>query len=107
MTRRLNVKLDARVDLLRQFDWFYERSPQTALRFFERANEMFEFLRVSPFVGRPWPRPPRRLPGLRVISLTGFERVLIFYRPAGNTIEVIRAIHGARDLRPALKSRSW
>ncbi len=96
MTRRLNVRLDARVDLLQQFDWFYERSPQTALRFFERANEMFEFLRVSPYVGRLWPRPPRRLPGLRVISLRG---------PARNTLEIVRVIHGARVLRPALRSR--
>lgn len=39
-----------------------------------------------------------RLWGLRRVPITGFGNYLIFYRPIEGGIEVVRVIHGARDL---------
>ena len=36
--------------------------------------------------------------GIRVWSIAGFENHLIFYRPIEDGIDVIRVIHGARDI---------
>jgi toxin ParE1/3/4 len=39
-----------------------------------------------------------RYTGLRSWPITGFERILIFYRPTADGIEVLRILHGARNL---------
>jgi toxin ParE1/3/4 len=36
--------------------------------------------------------------GIRLWRIRGFERYLIFYRPIPDGIEVIRVLHGARDI---------
>jgi toxin ParE1/3/4 len=35
---------------------------------------------------------------VRAWSVRGFENYLIFYRPLSNGIDVVRVIHGARDI---------
>jgi toxin ParE1/3/4 len=39
-----------------------------------------------------------RLAGMRRVPVTGFEYYLIFYLPHEGGIDVIRVLHGARDL---------
>jgi len=39
-----------------------------------------------------------RLSGLRQWRVKGFESYLIFYRPIPEGIEVLRVLHGARDI---------
>ena len=46
----------------------------------------------------------RRQQGGDVGRIKGFEKHLIFYRPAADGIEVIRVIHGARDIDSVLES---
>ena len=36
--------------------------------------------------------------GVRVWSIKGFENYVIFYRPTGAGIDVVRVIHAARDI---------
>jgi len=38
------------------------------------------------------------LSGLRSLPVQGFEKHLVFYRPPKEGIEVVRVLHGARDL---------
>jgi toxin ParE1/3/4 len=38
------------------------------------------------------------LADLRQWPVPGFEKYLIFYRPAEDGIDVVRVLHGARDL---------
>ncbi len=40
----------------------------------------------------------RDLSGLRSLPVHGFEKHLVFYRPTKEGIEVVRVLHGARDL---------
>ena len=39
-----------------------------------------------------------RLTGLRVFPVRGFPKHLIFYRPVADGIELVRVLHGARDV---------
>ena len=45
----------------------------------------------------------RQLSGMRRFPISGsFERVLIFYFPLADGIDVVRVIHGSRDLETAI-----
>ena len=45
-----------------------------------------------------------RLDGLRVWRIDGFPNHLIFYRPIEGGIEIIRVLHGARDIDAVLEA---
>lgn len=45
---------------------------------------------------------PRALREVRVWPVPGFPRFLIFYRVTAKTVEVIRVLHSARDVRRVL-----
>jgi len=71
---------------------------RAATRFLEQAHQTFRWLAESPEMGRRWRSKNERLCGLRVWRVRGFPRWLIFYRPASRLIEIVRVIHGARNL---------
>lgn len=79
-----------------------EVSPETAWRFYDAAASTFEDLARVPGIGEPWKSSQPHLAGVRVFRLKGFEKHLVFYRPVGAVIEIIRVLHGARDLDRAL-----
>ena len=49
-------------------------------------------------LGERWPSANPRLAGLRSWRIEGFEKHLIFYRPADDGIDIVRVIHAARDV---------
>jgi toxin ParE1/3/4 len=73
-------------------------SPQAAIRFLEKAEESFRLLARSPELGGLCTFPHPRMSGIRVWSVKGFPNHLIFYRPIEHGIEVVRVLHGARDI---------
>lgn len=73
-------------------------SPASAERFLARVEETLGVLERMPRMGRPWPRPPRPLKGLRVLAVTGFPNHLVFYMPAPGGIVFVDLIHGSRDI---------
>jgi plasmid stabilization system protein ParE len=42
---------------------------------------------------------------LRMFRVTGFEKILVLYRPMAEGIEIIRVIHGSRDLQRLVNQR--
>jgi toxin ParE1/3/4 len=77
-------------------------SPQSAEDFHRAFNNTCELLLHTPEMGshRGFYNPS--LDDLRMMRLHNFKNYLIFYRPPREgKIEIIRVIHGARDL-PAL-----
>ena len=67
-------------------------------RFLLAAHETFIFLSHNPKIG--W-HPRFRVPELktaRIFSVSGFEKMLVFYRPTNQGIEVLRVIHGTRNI---------
>jgi toxin ParE1/3/4 len=81
-------------------------SLETALRFYDAASATFGKLAGMPGIGERWPSVNPRVAELRVWRIEGFEKYLIFYRTQDDEIEIIRVIHGARDIETILESES-
>ena len=81
-------------------------SEEQALRLYDAADATFRLLREHP---ERWPlcelNHPR-LKDLRRCSIVGFRNHLVFYHLEGEVVEVIRILHGARDILPILSS-NW
>lgn len=75
-----------------------------AHRFARSARGTAEWLTQTPLVGAQREVSCSRLAGLRSWPVKGFENWLIFYRPVDGGIEVIRVLHGARDLDSVLEA---
>ena len=99
MTQRFTVLPAADRDLDEQADYLARKAGlATALRFFEATAATFETLVRMPGMGERRESQVPRLAGLRVSRVTGFENHLVFYRPAEGGIEIVRVLHGARDI---------
>jgi toxin ParE1/3/4 len=94
-----DVRPKARQDLRDQaFYYATEVNQELGHRFLVAAHDTFGLLATQPEMG--W-NPKLQNPevrGLRVFRVTGFERILILYRPLERGIEVLRVVHGSRNL---------
>ncbi len=75
---------------------------ETALRFYDAAATTFAELARMPGMGERRNSRNPRLADVRTWRIGGFENHLIFYRPSGVDIEIIRILHAARDIRRIL-----
>lgn len=57
---------------------------------------------MRPDIGWPYASSNPRLRDVRVISIGRFRNYLIFYRRKDDGVEVLRVLHGARDIRSLL-----
>jgi len=73
-------------------------SLETALRFYDAARRTFEQIARAPGLGERRESANPRLANLRVRRIDGFESHLIFYRPTDDAIDIVRVLHGARDI---------
>jgi plasmid stabilization system protein ParE len=76
-----------------------DAGPDLGHRFLYRAHETFNLLATQPPMG--W-NPKLRLAalrGLRLFRVTGFEKILILYRPFEDGAEITRVVHGSQNLR--------
>ncbi|MCA9774505.1 MAG: type II toxin-antitoxin system RelE/ParE family toxin [Myxococcales bacterium] len=74
-------------------------NPRAQLRYLDRAEEALALLVERPEIGRlrtDFSNP--RLRDLRSWAIRGFENHLIFYRVNDDGLEVVRVLHGARDI---------
>ncbi|MFT4691658.1 MAG: toxin ParE1/3/4 [Limisphaerales bacterium] len=93
-------------DLEDHFAFIHQDNPDAAQRFKEQARRDFEALVRMPEMGPRHPMAHPRLKDLRFWPIKRFNNFLIFYRPIENGIEVIRVLHGARDLPNTLENES-
>jgi toxin ParE1/3/4 len=70
----------------------------TADRFLSAAEAAFKSLAVLPLMGPLMAGMPPRHQGVRTWRVPGFRNYLIFYQPASPGIEILRVLHGARDI---------
>ncbi len=73
-----------------------------ALRFYDTAQAAFDFLASMPAAGPQLNPPLDSMPDLRFWPLTRSRNYLVIYKPFPDGVEIIRVIHGARDLIAAL-----
>ena len=79
-----------------------EGGDAVALRFLESLEQTLRTLAGEPAVGSPRHLDDPRLEGLRARPVAGFRRVLVFYLTLDGAVEVVRVLHGARDVVPLL-----
>ena len=95
----MNQQPGARRDLLEQFIYFVEHAgADWAERYIAAVDRTSLQLTQHPHLGRPYDCGIERLRGLRRFAVTGFDKYLIFYIPRENGIDLIRVLHGARDI---------
>lgn len=79
-----------------------EASVEIADRFLDALESAYEQLAEAPEVGSPYRTTNPALTHLRKWRVPTFPNHLIFYHPTKGGVEVVRVLHGARDLEPLL-----
>ena len=98
MRARFTVAPEAKEDLDAIHAYISGDDPDAADRVLEATLATFEELARMPGMGRPRTFTQSGLRGLRSFRVEGYRNYLIFYRPVTNGVEVVRVLHGARDL---------
>jgi toxin ParE1/3/4 len=83
---------EAIADLNDIHDYIAQHSPTAAARVIGEINERCDLLADNPMMGRSRPefgRDVRSFPS---------GAYIIFYRPAEDSVEILRVIHGARNI---------
>ena len=100
MTTRITRRPRARRDVIDAARYIGEQNLSAALQFAEAVRKTEEFLAQAPGIGAPKDFSRPELAGMRLHSVQNFRKYLIFYIPKERGIEVVRVLHGARDLSP-------
>jgi toxin ParE1/3/4 len=89
----------ARLDLLEQFLYLAEEATaDVAERYFAAVDHTCARLAKQPFSGTLYESGVACLKGVRRAPVSGFTAYLIFYVPRTDGIEIVRVLHGARDI---------
>lgn len=96
----------AEEDLAEAYVHIGSDSPASAERLLDAVEHAIAVLLSRPRAGRAREFRSPRAHGLRSWVVSGFENYLIFYRPQPEGIEVVRFVHGARDIPSLLDDES-
>ena len=82
----------AETDILEIWDYIADDSLTAADRWVDQLDEQFRVLATQPMMGRA---RDELAPGVRSVP---FGRYVVFYMPLNDGIDVVRVLHGARDI---------
>jgi toxin ParE1/3/4 len=99
MFRRVIRRPAANRDLIDCFVYIGRDSEESAMRFLRAAEKTFLELARMPEMGVVTSFSGSLDRDLRRWGIRGFENFSIFYRPIEDGIEVIRVLHGAREIK--------
>ena len=92
----VSPRTDAEIDALA--DHIATDSTDAAICFLDAVQQAFVRIGEQPGIGsRRYAHLPM-LEGLRLWPVPGFERHLIFYVERADYVDVLRVLHGARDI---------
>jgi toxin ParE1/3/4 len=74
------------------------RSPATAIRFLDAAEQTFADLEAMPSMGAVCPLQNPQMQNVRQWRVRGFSKYVVIYRPLNGGVEILRVLHGSRDL---------
>ena len=95
---KLSLKRQAKKDVEFIVAYIATDNPDIAKRFFTAFKSMLPLLIDMSEIGRECDFKNEFLFKIRMIHIVKFPRYFIFYRKTGSKIEVLRVLHGARDL---------
>ncbi len=90
----------AKRDLIAQWVWYAETaSIEIADRFLDAADSTLALLATQPDRGTSFVVSNIELQGMRRVSVSdGFEKILLFYFPLQDGVDLVRVVHGSREL---------
>ena len=95
---RLRFTESAERDLVDIGNFIARDSPANSTQFITRLEEHCQLLVAHPLLGRA---RDELAPALRSLA---YGRYVIFYRAVADGVEIVRVLHGARDIRRALRN---
>lgn len=98
MAKRASRTPEARRDLVEIADYISDNNIDAAMRFLDAAEGTIAFLAANPHVGQFFVPADESMPPLRIWPVDGFRNHLIFFRPTDDGVEIVRVLHGARNL---------
>jgi len=99
---RVTPKADDDID--KCYAWIRKDNPAAALRFLDAVELTCRNLSQMPGIGsRRYAEIPL-VHGVRMIGVKGFANYLLFYLEHETSIDIIRLLHGARDIPEVLQS---
>ncbi len=103
MTAKILITPLAAIDIDDIVLYLTKSNPDVALSFFDDVRSTLADLARNPNIGIIYVSPNLMLQNLRRWPVKNFDKYLIFYKNADNRVEIIRILHGKRDLEFALK----
>lgn len=90
----------AKRDLIAQWVWYAENAGiEVADRFLRAADDTLSLLSSNPESGISFLVTGAELQGMRRFPVSdGFEKILLFYFPPKDGVDLVRAFHGSCDL---------
>jgi toxin ParE1/3/4 len=98
MSERIITLAQAEDDIESLARFIAQKSPASADRFLNAVHQTFLAILPLPHLGRPWETASPQYQKMRWWPVRGFRSHLIFYRPVSEGIEVLRVVHGSRNL---------
>ena len=89
-------------DLIDLATYIVENNLDSSDRFLYAAEETFKQLEQMPKLGKQCQFQNSRLQNVRQIAVKGFRKYLIFYQITTGEVEIIRVLHGSRDIESIL-----
>jgi plasmid stabilization system protein ParE len=92
-------------DVVRQFRYYLVtiNLPEVAVRFRDAVRRTVQSLRLHPLVGPRYTSSNPQLQNLRSWPVAGFEAIRIYYLLDEDAIDVLRILHGKRDVKRILE----
>ena len=94
----VNKKPQVIRDLLELATYIAEDNLDISDRFLAAAEQTFKQLSKMPEMGKTYGFTHPKLANVRQQVIKGFKNYLVFYRLVDSKVEIIRVIHGARDI---------
>jgi toxin ParE1/3/4 len=107
MRCRVSQRRRARQDVLELVTHIAVDNPRAAVAFYEAYEHVIATTLVEmPEIGWRYRSTEPGLQEVRAVSVGRFRNYLVFYRRRDDEIEVLRVLHGARDLRSILSAET-
>ena len=100
MSLRVVQTPESLADIALQADYYAHRENiALAQRFTDAVKTTVRLLATHPRIGKQTDYDHSKLSGIRFFLVQKpFDKHLIFYRVCGDTLDIVRIVHGARDL---------
>ena len=105
MSRELIIRNRATQDLRQQANYILSNgSIAAAEQFLESAEATFDRILLTPRIGKQVDFVLDSLGEVRRWQMKNFQDYLVFYRVQAEQVEILRILHGARDLEGILST---